>query len=75
MFSMLYTSLEIYDKPRNVVMFTTGKSFIRMPLKTGKNFILEIELKNDWKTYDEEKFLVMIQDKVRKEELWITTIN
>ena len=50
---MLYTSLEIYDKPRNVVMFTTGKSFIRMPLKTGKNFILEIELKNDWKTYDE----------------------
>ena len=42
MFSMLYTSLEIYDKPRNVVMFTTGKSYIRMPLKAGKNFMLEI---------------------------------
>ena len=36
--------------------------------------MLEIKVKNSWKIYEEEKYLLMIQDKNRKEELWLTSI-
>ena len=32
-FTLLYVSMQIYDKPRNIASFITGKSYMKMPLK------------------------------------------
>jgi hypothetical protein len=74
-FSLILTAIHIYDKPRTVANFTSGRSYLKLPLNLGKNFLMQIEIKNSWTTYVEEKFLFMIADKNRKEELWVTTIN
>ena len=51
-FILLTTTIDIYDKPREVVNFYSSKSYIKMPLNAGRNFLLKVEIKNSWKTYD-----------------------